>query len=278
VPVPYSNPANVDPEEAFVAALSSCHMLTLLHVARKSGFVVVDYEDRAVGTMTKNERGVQWVSSVILHPRVAYGGSLIPSAADEDRLHHTAHDECYIANSVKTTIEVVRGISFVIRAEAPEDADGVRAVNELAFGKDDEARLVDSLRGLPGVISLVATEGPRVVGHILFTPVEIAPAPAADAAAGLGPMAVRPDRQRQGIGSALVRAGLRRCRDAGYGLVVVVGHPEYYPRFGFVVAATRNLRCEWTVLREAFMIVEFRPGACPGGVVKYLPQFGSVGD
>jgi organic hydroperoxide reductase OsmC/OhrA len=106
VPLPYSNPANVDPEEAFVAAISSCHLLSFLYVAFRAGFVVESYDDDAVGTMTKNEKGVLWVSSVVLRPRIAYGGEKQPSPAEVDQLHHAAHEQCFIANSVKTDIRV----------------------------------------------------------------------------------------------------------------------------------------------------------------------------
>jgi organic hydroperoxide reductase OsmC/OhrA len=110
VPVPYSNPAHVDPEEAFVAAVSSCHMLTFLHLASQQGFQVDSYDDKAVGVMTKNEKGVPWVSSVTLHPRIAYSGDKPPTSAEEERLHHSAHEQCFIANSIKTEVRV-RGAS-----------------------------------------------------------------------------------------------------------------------------------------------------------------------
>ena len=106
VPVPYSNPAHVDPEEAYVAAISSCHMLTFLFVASRQGFVVDSYEDEAAGVMRKNERGAIWVSAVTLHPRIVYGGTTRPTAEDEARLHHAAHEQCFIANSVKTEVLV----------------------------------------------------------------------------------------------------------------------------------------------------------------------------
>jgi len=106
VPKQYGNEANVDPEEAFVASISSCHMLTYLFVASRAGFEIASYEDEAVGTMTKNERGATWVSSVELRPRIVYRGDKRPSKADEDRLHHLAHEQCFIANSVKTSIAV----------------------------------------------------------------------------------------------------------------------------------------------------------------------------
>src|SRR5213596_1985644 len=106
VRVPFSNPANVDPEEAFVASLSSCHMLTYLYVASRKGFEISSYEDDAVGVMTKNERGIPWVSSVVLHPRITYSGAKTPTREEEDQMHHAAHEQCFIANSVKTEIKV----------------------------------------------------------------------------------------------------------------------------------------------------------------------------
>ncbi len=106
VPMPYANPANVDPEEAFVAAISSCHMLSFLFVAANAGFEVASYEDEAVGHLTKNDRGVPWVSLVELEPRIAYGGKTRPTLEQETELHHRAHESCYIANSVLTEIVV----------------------------------------------------------------------------------------------------------------------------------------------------------------------------
>ena len=106
VPIPYSNPAHVDPEEAFVAAVSSCHMLTYLYLAYQEGFQVDSYYDEAVGVMTKNERGVPWVSSVTLHPQIVCSGDKLPTPADEERLHHMAHEQCFIANSIKTEVTV----------------------------------------------------------------------------------------------------------------------------------------------------------------------------
>jgi organic hydroperoxide reductase OsmC/OhrA len=109
VPAPYSNPARVDPEEAFVAAISSCHMLTFLYLASREGWQVDSYRDEAVGVMTKNGKGVPWVSSVALHPRIAYSGDKRPAPADEERLHHLAHEQCFIANSIKTAVAVRSG-------------------------------------------------------------------------------------------------------------------------------------------------------------------------
>jgi organic hydroperoxide reductase OsmC/OhrA len=106
VKVPFSRADAVDPEEALVAALSSCHMLTFLYFAARGGYVVDSYEDEAVGTMTKNERGKLFVSKVALRPRIAFSGAKQPSAGELDELHHHAHEECYIANSVRTEVAV----------------------------------------------------------------------------------------------------------------------------------------------------------------------------
>ena len=106
VPVPFSNPAHVDPEEAFVASIASCHMLTFLHVAMRAGVVVERYEDDAVGAMRKNERGVIWVGAVTLRPRIDFGAGTRPTPAEVEQLHHRAHEQCFIANSVKTEITV----------------------------------------------------------------------------------------------------------------------------------------------------------------------------
>lgn len=114
VPVPYSDPANVDPEEAFVAAIASCHMLTFLFVAASAGFEVTRYEDDAVGRMTPNAAGVPWVSHVELAPRVTYVDGAAPTPEEEAALHERAHHGCYIAQSVRTAI-TVRG------ADAPAD-------------------------------------------------------------------------------------------------------------------------------------------------------------
>ena len=162
-----------------------------------------------------------------------------------------------------------------IRKEGPQDVDAVRLVNERAFGQPDEARIVDALRGLADAISLVAVIDHQVVGHILFTPVSIDDADSRLSAAGLAPMAVLPEFQRRGIGSALVNAGLDACRAAGCDLVVVLGHPDFYPRFGFVVAAAHGLRCEYPAPPEAFMVIELRSGslAQARGLVRYRPEF-----
>jgi organic hydroperoxide reductase OsmC/OhrA len=106
VPVPLSDPAGVDPEEAFIASLSSCHMLWFLFYAAKSGFVVDRYRDSAVGQMEKNADGGQWMASVILRPQINFSGDTTPDAAKLSQMHEQAHHACFIANSVKTVVTV----------------------------------------------------------------------------------------------------------------------------------------------------------------------------
>jgi organic hydroperoxide reductase OsmC/OhrA len=106
VPAPWSNPKAVDPEEAFVAAVSSCHMLTFVWLASRQGFQVDSYDDEAVGVMTKNEKGVPWVSLVTLHPRIVWSGEKKPTAEQIEGLHHEAHEQCFIAASIKTEVKV----------------------------------------------------------------------------------------------------------------------------------------------------------------------------
>jgi len=105
VPAPWSSPAAIDPEEAFVASIASCHLLTFVWLASRAGFVVESYEDAAVGMLTKNERGVPWISAVTLRPRIAWGERQ-PTVEELAKLHHQAHEQCFIANSVRTEITV----------------------------------------------------------------------------------------------------------------------------------------------------------------------------
>ena len=166
----------------------------------------------------------------------------------------------------------------VIRPERAGDAPAVRAVTAAAFGRSDEADLVERLRRVPGYLGLVAvssaslragSEG-AVVGHVAFTPVALEAAPSR--LYGLAPMAVAPERQRRGVGTALVLEGLGACRRAGVDAVFVLGHPAYYPRFGFRVAPVGN---EYGAPPEAFMALELTAGALEGvsGTVRYDRAF-----
>jgi putative acetyltransferase len=164
---------------------------------------------------------------------------------------------------------------IAVRREMPSDISAVRIVNQRAFGQPLEASLVDALRGIEGVISLVATIDAQVVGHILFSPVKIDNAGTDISAMGLAPMAVLPEFQRRGIGSALIAAGLDTCRKENHDLVVVLGHSDYYPKFGFVVAAAHGLSCEYSAPVEAFMAIELQAGSFSRarGLVRYRPEF-----
>lgn len=164
---------------------------------------------------------------------------------------------------------------MIIRAERESDWDAVRRVNESAFGAPAEANLVESLRTrVRPLVSLVAEIDGGIVGHILFTPVSLSDHADLKAMA-LAPMAVAPEQQRKGIGSALVHAGLEQCRNLGMAAVFVLGHPEYYPRFGFLPSTRFGISSEYEVPEEVFMAMELQPAALAGkgGKVKYHPAF-----
>lgn len=164
-----------------------------------------------------------------------------------------------------------------IRQEQRDDIATVHTINEQAFGQPEEANIVDRLReSCEHLLSLVATRGEQTVGHILFSPVTIEDGGQTIEGMGLAPMAVLPEYQGQGIGTALVHAGLDALRDSGRSFVIVVGHPEYYPRFGFEVAAKHNIECQWEgVPDEAFMILVLDKFVMKGvsGVARYRDEF-----
>lgn len=166
-----------------------------------------------------------------------------------------------------------------IRPEQPEDMADIHRVNAAAFGQPQEADLVDALRRAEMLtISLVAIQIDRIVGHIAFSPVTITSDTAVVEAIGLGPMAVLPAYQRQGIGSQLVEAGLEACRESHHRIVIVLGHPAYYPRFGFTPARPHGIVWEHETPVDAFMVCELQHGtlAQTRGVVRYRPEFDGV--
>jgi putative acetyltransferase len=166
---------------------------------------------------------------------------------------------------------------ITIRSEQPEDSGKVRRVNELAFGHPTEANLVDRLRdGCADRVSLVAEDDGAVVGHILFTPVAVEGGGRRVLGMGLAPMAVVPERQRQRIGSQLVSRGLDILRGRGCPFVVVVGHPEYYPRFGFEPASAHALTSQWEGIPDAafmVLVLDARAMAGASGVATYRDEF-----
>ena len=165
---------------------------------------------------------------------------------------------------------------ILIRTEDVGDVAAVHRVNALAFGREDEALIVDRMRerGVE-LISLVALVGEQVVGHALFSPVDVVGETAVSPSIALGPIAVLPEMQKQGIGGKLIHAGLEACRNAGHGVVFVLGHPSYYPRFGFRPTKPHGIGCEFPVPDDVFMVVELIPGTLETleGTVTYQPEF-----
>ncbi len=168
----------------------------------------------------------------------------------------------------------------VIRQEYHDDADQIREVNEEAFNQPDEADLIDELRENGKVIvSLVAEEDRAVVGQILFSEASI-DGHSEIKVAGLAPMAVLPEHQSQGIGTLLMREGLDECLSLGYDAVIVLGHTDYYPRFGFKAASEFSIRSEWEdeIQKDAFMVLELHAGALNGieGIARYADEFSEL--
>ena len=167
---------------------------------------------------------------------------------------------------------------ITIQPEKKEDYTAIHEINVLAFGRENEARLVKKIRETPDFIpelSLVAIKKGKVVGYILYSRIIIQSKTGSLPGLALAPMAVHPEFQNQGIGSMLVRQGLERCRNQGYKIVVVIGHPQYYPRVGFSAARTKGLEAPFPVPNEVFMILELFPDALIGikGMVIYPPEF-----
>ena len=176
-----------------------------------------------------------------------------------------------------------------IRLEQASDVEQIWAVNADAFTTDVEANLVNTLRdsGCP-MVSLVAEEGDQIVGHILFTPVELS-GDGSDSEEndlnakglklmGLAPMAVAGDYQKKGVGSQLVKAGLEHCKTLGVDVVVVLGHPDYYPRFGFSPSVEYGIKVGLDVPEDVFMVQELRKGCLDGksGTIKFHEAFAGV--
>lgn len=168
---------------------------------------------------------------------------------------------------------------MIIRPERIEDIQKIRSINLEAFNTEAEADLVEALRdsGIP-LISLVAEQDGESVGHILFSPMTLEQGGSRTSIAGLAPMAVLPACQNKGIGSMLVEEGLVYCKNAGYAAVVVLGHPHYYPRFGFVPSISYGITSEYDVPPEVFMAKQLKEGALANcnGMVKYHEAFSQL--
>lgn len=166
----------------------------------------------------------------------------------------------------------------IVRSEKPDDYQKIYDVNKAAFGGETEARLVNNLRKTKGFIpelSLVAEKDGEIVGHILFSIIHINTDTGNIPVLALAPMAVLPKFQKQGIGSLMIREGLKKCKKLGYGIVVLVGHPDYYPRFGFTPAKEKGLKLPFDAPDEAFMVYEIVPDSLAGiaGTIEYPPEF-----
>ena len=162
-----------------------------------------------------------------------------------------------------------------IREETTADVDAIREVNRRAFAQDQEGNIVDALRSNgAALLSLVAIVDGEVVGNIMYSPATVGDT----LGAALGPMSVLPEFQRQGIGSKLVKAGNQRLKERGCPFVIVAGHPEYYPRFGFTPASKHGIRCEWDLPDNVFMIAVLDPAKMHGvsGLAKYRHEFSTV--
>lgn len=165
-----------------------------------------------------------------------------------------------------------------IRDEVEADFEAVQSLHLAAFEGDGESRLVIALRSRARpLVSLVVEQDDAVIGHILFSPVTLDAAPSLQLM-GLAPMAVLPEQQRRGVGAALIEAGLERCREIGVGALVVLGHPNYYPKFGFTPSASFGIKSDYDVPVEAFMLLELQAGYLNGhsGTVRYHDAFNEL--
>ena len=163
-----------------------------------------------------------------------------------------------------------------VREERADDVSAIRYVNRRAFGQEQEGNIVDALRSNgAALLSLVATVNDRVVGHIMYSPLSIG---GNVTGAALGPMAVLPEHQRQGIGSKLIEAGNRKLKDDGCPFIIVVGHADYYPRFGFKPASEHGIKCEWDVPDNVFMLLVLDQAKMESvsGLATYRQEFSSV--
>jgi putative acetyltransferase len=172
-------------------------------------------------------------------------------------------------------------MNITVRPEQQADIDDIYELNKLAFGQDNEARLVGLLRSAPGYVpglSLVASAENALVGHILFSKIFVVSGDARHETLALAPMSVHPRYQKQGVGARLITQGLESARDMGFGSVVVLGHEHYYPKFGFVPASRWGIRAPIEVPDDVFMAIELLPGSLKNisGIVEYPVEFSAI--
>ena len=166
-----------------------------------------------------------------------------------------------------------------IRAENKTDINNIWQINAEAFEGEEEANLINALRNSDtSYISLVYEENNKLVGHIFFTPVELVDDTSNLRLIGLAPMAVSPKMQNKGIGSSLIKAGIKQCLNEGYDAIIVLGHPNYYPKFGFIPSVKYGIKSEYEVPEDVFMILELKENALKGktGTIKYHEAFNNV--
>ena len=247
------------------------------------GFVVCGDLGRYQGVETHPERRRRGVA-----------GALIAAVARDAFERLGCRRVMLEADDTGPAVELYRRLGFagdalfqsLVRASEPRETRAeplgsradVRSLLKAAFGRDAEADLVEVLREIEGAISMIVLQSGMVLGHVLFTPVTVRGDEGDWNAVALGPMAVRPDQQRRGAGTRLAEAGLMACRAAGHEVCFVLGHPGYYPRFGFEPAPPKGLTCKWPVPDDVFMVLELVPGALAGrtGRVEYHPAFDAV--
>jgi putative acetyltransferase len=164
---------------------------------------------------------------------------------------------------------------IIIRMERENDISSVDILLRETFETEDESSLVAALRDKGKFISLVALKDDKVVGHVFFSPAPIKSPKRNYDAITLAPVAVKPEFQNRGIGTSLIQEGLAECERQGHTIVTVLGHPEYYPRFGFTIASRKNIFPPFSAPDEAFMVLEIQEGALKEkwGIVQYPPEF-----
>jgi putative acetyltransferase len=170
---------------------------------------------------------------------------------------------------------------LILRGERDTDFNDIYEINKQAFGREDEAKLINALRKTRNYVkgfSIVALQDDKIVGHAIFTHAAIMNQGKRFNCLALGPMAVLPELQRKGIGKKLVEEGILRAKENNFKAIVVIGHSEYYPKFGFIPASTKKIRSRFNVPDENFMVIELNPNALKGitGLAEYAKEFSNL--